>query len=307
MTPLITPRRLAAWCLFVGLLAGLAAALGVFARGDGAFETVTSVRGEAYRMATDGVYANSALQLVAEGVGWDVFTLLVAVPTLVLTVPFVARGSFLATLIATGALGYVLYLHLEYAVTWAFGPMFILFISALAASLIGLVGAGALLARAGLSDRFDRRFPRRAWAGLSLGMSLLLIVMWSGRIAGALATATPALHGESTMTVQALDIGLVVPISVVIAVAAVRRHPVGLAAALAFAVMFVLMSAAIASMMVSSWVVTGVPAMEPIVGFTLASVAALTLLSRMLASANNPGSREPTEQARIAEPHLSTP
>jgi hypothetical protein len=47
--------------------------------------------------------------------------------------------------------------------------------------------------------------------------------------------------------------------------------------------------------------------MEPIVGFTLASVAALTLLSRMLASANNSGSREPTEQARIAEPHPSTP
>jgi hypothetical protein len=297
----------AAWLLLVAVLAGVAAAVGIFARGDGAFETVTSARGETYRIATDGVYANSALQLVAEGVGWDVFTLLAAVPALLIAVPFVARGSFPATLIATGTLGYVLYLHLEYAVTWAFAPIFILFISTLASSLVGLVGASVLLARAGLSGRFDQRFPRRAWAGLSLGMSALLIVMWSGRIAEALATATPVLHGDSTMTVQALDLGLVVPVSVVIAVAAVRRHPVGLAAATAFAVTFVLMSAAIATMMVSSWVVTGVPAVEPIVVFTLASLAALAILNRMLASASDSRRPETVERARLAEPLGFTP
>jgi hypothetical protein len=288
-------------------MAGVAAALGVFGRGDGAFETVTSVRGETYRIATDGVYANSALQLVAEGVGWDVFTLLVAVPALLIAVPFVARGSFPATLVATGGMGYLVYLHLEYAVTWAFGPMFILFVSTLAASLVGLLGAAAVLARAGLADRFDQRFPRRAWAGLSLGMSLLLVVMWSGRIADALAAATPVLHGESTMTVQALDLGLVVPISVVIAVAALARHPIGLAAAAAFAVTFVMMSAAIAAMMISSWIVTGVPAVEPIVVFTLASVAASILLSRMLASVNDSVSREAAARPRVVEPYLSSP
>ena len=41
---------------------------------DGALATVTSARGETYDVATTGVYANNAMQLVAEGVGWDVFT-----------------------------------------------------------------------------------------------------------------------------------------------------------------------------------------------------------------------------------------
>jgi hypothetical protein len=307
MTPLITPRRLAAWLVLVAILAAAAAALGVFARGDGTFETVTSVRGETYRMAADGVYANSALQLVAEGVGWDVFTLLITVPTLVMSAPFVARGSFAATLVAAGLLGYLVYMHLEYAVTWALGPLFPVFICTLAAGLVGLVGSGVLLARAGLADRFDRRFPRRAWAALSLGMSVLLTAMWAGRIADALGAATPTLHGESTMPVQALDLGLVVPVSVVIAIAALRRNPVGLAAAAAFAVTFVVMSAAIASMMVSSWIVTNVPAVEPTVIFTLASVAALILLLRMLASLTGRSSREQELQLRIGQPHISTP
>jgi hypothetical protein len=285
VTPLVTPRRVAAWCALVALLAGLAAALGVFARGDGAFASVTSPRGETYDIATSGVYANNALQLVAEGLGWDIFTLLVAVPALAVAAWFVAGGSFRGMLVATGMLGYFSYLHLEYAVTWAFGPVFVLFVAILAASLVGLVGTTLLVARGGLADRFDDRFPRRTWAALSIGMSLMLVVLWAGRIAEALAAAVPPLHGETTMTVQALDLGLVVPISVLIAVAALRRDPAGLASAAAFAVTFVTMSAAIAAMMISSWIVTGVSALPPILVFSAASLAGLWAARRMYGSA----------------------
>ncbi len=267
----------------VALLAGIAAALGVFARGDGSFVTVTSARGEVYEMATTGVYANNALQVVAEGVGWDVFTLGVAAPALLLAAIGVWRGSSRAALVTTGLLGYVLYNHLEYAVTWAFGPLFPLFVILFAASLAGVIGFGALIAAEGIGHRFSDRFPRRSWAALSIGMSSLLTVMWAGRIADALGTdAAPQLHGETTMTVQALDLGLVVPLSLIIAVAALRRHPAGLAAAASFSVAFVAMSAAIAAMMISSWIVTGVPAIEPIVIFGVACLLGIVVAIRML-------------------------
>lgn len=269
----------------VALLAGAAAALGVFARGDGSFVTVTSARGEVYEMATTGVYANNALQVVAEGVGWDVFTLVAAAPALLLAAIGTWRGSSRAALVATGLLGYVLYLHLEYAVTWAFGPLFPLFVILFAASVAGLIGFGALIAAEGIGRRFSERFPRRSWAALSIGMGGLLIMMWAGRIGEALGTdAAPQLHGETTMTVQALDLGLVVPISLVIAVAALRGHPAGLAAAAAYSVSFVAMAAAIASMMVSSWIVTGVPAIEPIVIFGAACLLGIAVSLRMLRS-----------------------
>jgi hypothetical protein len=293
---LITPRRLAAWTLLVTALVGCAAAFGVFARGDGASVLVTSARGETYEMATSGVYANNALALVAEGVGWDVFTLLVVVPA------FVARSSFRAVLVAAGLFGYVTYLHLEYAVTWAFGPMFPLFAVTLGASLVGIVAAAILLAGFGIRERFDARFPRRSWAGVSLGMSILLVVLWSARIVEGLTASVPTLHGETTMTVQALDLGLVVPMAVVIAVAALHRHPAGLAAAAAFSVTFVTMSAAIAAMMVSSWIVTGVSALPPIVVFSLAAITGLWTAARMYASADPIARPEPVEGAAGLRP-----
>lgn len=279
----------------VALLGGLAAAIGVFARGDGASQLVTSARGEVYEMAASGIYANNALAVVAEGIGWDLFTLLVAAPALLVASIGVLRGSFGAALVATGMLGYFFYLHLEYAVTWAFGPMFVVFVTLLAASVAGLIGFAALLATEGVRDRFADQFPRRSWAALSIAMSVLLVALWASRIADALRATVPDLHGETTMTVQALDLGLVVPVSVIVAVAALRRHPAGLVAAAAFCVTFATMSAAIGSMMVSSWIVTGTPAVEPIVVFGVAAALAVLIGIRIFSSL-----RSPTEGAALA-------
>jgi hypothetical protein len=182
-------------------------------------------------------------------------------------------------------LGYFLYMHLEYAVTWTFGPMFPLFIATYGSSLVGIVAVAALIAVAGVRDRFDERFPRRRFAALNIAMALLLTAMWIGRIADGLAAETPALHGEVTMTVQALDLGLVVPVLLMGAIAALRRIPVGMAAAAAFAVTFLTMSMAIAAMMVSASIVTGVLQLPPIVIFGLAGIAGLLLVARIYGSA----------------------
>ena len=86
-------RGLAVLCLVVGLAVAAAAAAGIFLRGDGSTRLVTSVRGETYEMATTGIYAWNAQRVVAEGVGWDLVTLVVAVPALLLALPSLARGS----------------------------------------------------------------------------------------------------------------------------------------------------------------------------------------------------------------------
>ena len=278
-------RATAGLCAFVGAMAGVAAGLGVFWRGDGTFVPATSALGESYEVAVGGVYAGSARQLVAEGVGWDLFTLLVAVPILLIAALYVARGSFRGDLVAAGMLGYFLYMHLEYSVTWAFGAMFPLFVAICGLSLVGLVAISALIADAGVDDRFNQRFPRRSYAALTIGMALLLAVMWIGRIAEGLAASTATLHGETTMTVQALDLGLMVPISVIVAIAVLRRVAVGMVAAAAFGVTFVAMATAIAAMMVSASIVTGVPQLPPIVVFGLAGAAGLALVVRILATA----------------------
>ena len=107
-------------CLAIALLTAGAAAAGLFLRGDGSFEPVTSVRGEQYEMATTGVYAYNAERVVAEGIGWDVFTLLFAVPALLAALPSLARGTLRGKLFALGNHAKQFYQKLMYAMTWAF-------------------------------------------------------------------------------------------------------------------------------------------------------------------------------------------
>jgi hypothetical protein len=268
-------------CCLVAVLAAIASALGVFARGAGAFVTVTSVRGDTYEMATGGLYAYNAQRVVAEGVGWDIVTLFLAVPALVVAAFFVARGSFRGRLFAAGLLGYFLYQYLEYSVTWAFGPLFLLFVATYATSLIGIGWIGWSLATDRTREPMGDQFPRRGWAALNFTMSGLLALMWLQRIALALGGDHGILLGETTLTVQALDLGLVVPISVLSAVLVLRRTQVGYALAAAYGVAFATMAAAITGMLLSAWAVEGTLEIVPVAMFALASISAVALLVRI--------------------------
>ena len=262
-------------CAAIAAVTGVVAAIGIFARGDGSHVPATSARGVEFDMATNGVYAYNAQRVVAEGVGWDVFTLVVAVPALLVAGYFVARGSFPGRLFAMGVLGYFLYQYLEYAVTWAFGPLFLAFVVIYATSLVSIVGIGAGVAREGIAGRFGNDFPRRSWAALSVAMSALLIVMWLGRIAAGLSgdLAGAGLASETTLTIQALDLGLVVPACLASAVLAWRRSQAGYAFATAFSVTFLGMAAAIASMLLSAWAVEGTLEVVPIAIFAIAAIS----------------------------------
>lgn len=276
-------RAMAAFAVIVGLMAALAAAVGVFARGDGSYEIVTSVRGVTYAMATTGVYAYNAQRVVSEGVGWDVFTLFVAVPTMLAAAGFVAGGSFRGRLLALGLFGYFFYQYLEYAMTWAFGALFPLFVLIFGSSLIALIWFGASVASDGIADRFGADFPGRPFAVISVVMAILLVVMWTARIAAGLSGDLEAagLQGETTLVVQALDLGLVVPTALLIAALAWRRTAAGQVLASIYVVTSVSMSAAIVAMLVSAGIVEASFELPPILIFGAFLVATLALAIQM--------------------------
>jgi hypothetical protein len=301
-------RGMAALCGGVALLAGAAAAMGVFARGDGSFETVTSVRGVTYEMATTGVYAFNAERVVAEGVGWDVFTLLLAVPAMLLVLPLVARGSFRGRLFALGLLAYFFYQYLEYSLAWAFGPLFPLFVLIYGGSLAGLVWLGVSVGRSGVDARFGERFPGRGFALLNVSLAALLSLMWFGRIAQGLSgdLLAAGLRGETTMVVQALDLGLVVPAALFVSVLGWRRGAWGRTLAAVYIVAATAMAAAILGMLISAGLVEGTFEVPPIAMFAVfVSLAALVgglIYRSALPDAPGPEQRRPAAVVASARP-----
>ena len=273
-------------CLLLALAVGVVAGIGVFGRGDMAVETVTSVRGESYELITDGVYAYNSERLVAEGVGWDVFTLFIVVPAMLLALPSLRRGSLVARLFAVGLLGYLFYQYLMYAMAWSFGPLFLPFVVIYAVSLVAIVWIISTVDIGMLPSRFDSRFPAKGMAIFSFIMALLLVGMWAQRISLGLSGDLEAamLLGQTTMVVQALDLGLIVPLAAFTGFMVWQKRAWGYLLASVLVVKAIAMCGAITAMLVSAWVVEGAPDIGGLAIFVTAALVSAWLGSRMLRS-----------------------
>lgn len=273
-------------CAAVAVLMATAAAIGVFARGDGAALATTSIRGEPYAYVTSGVYAYNAARVVAEGVGWDWFTLLFAAPALLVVTPAVARGSLRGRLLALGLLAYGFYQYFMYAVTWAFGPLFPLFIVIYAASLIAAARILTTLPVHELPARLGPRFPRRGMAAVATIIAVALVGMWSARIVAGLRGDWDGavLLGSTTMVIPAMDLGLVVPLCLWTAHAIRRGRPIGYLLAAILVVKGFAMGAAIVAMLLSAWADGGGLELPALAFFSAVTLAMGWLGGRMYAA-----------------------
>jgi hypothetical protein len=284
-----TRTGMAVLCLVVALLTGAAAAIGVFLRGEGTTESVVSPRGEVYEMVTDGIYRYNAQRLVAEGVGWDLFTLFAAVPALLVALLGVSRDRLRWKLFALGILAYLFYQYLMYAVTWAFGPLFLLFVGIYAGALAAILWILSTIRVKELPERFSDRFPGLGMGVFSLAIGLVLTGMWLGRIIPATAGQIQGvLVGQTTLVVQALDLGLIVPLAVFTGVMAWRRRPLGYLLASVLVVKGAAMAAAISAMLLVAWSVEGTLEIAPLAFFVLVVAAAVWLGVRMYRSVSSP-------------------
>jgi hypothetical protein len=280
------PSLLPALVVLVALLAGIASLAGIVLRGDLATEPWTTLRGEAIDVVTGGIYAWNALPVVSEGIGWDLVTLVLAVPGALLAAIGIARGSYRATLVALGFLVYFLYQYAEYAMFWAIGPLYPLHVllTGLALSATALLVAGLDLTEA--TRRFGAGFPRRAVAGLGVFMVVVLSALWLPTVGRVVVggEVQGLLNGGNTLVVPAFDLGFLVPLGIFTAVTAWRRHPAGHLLATTVVVKAVAMGAAITAMLLVEWVTTGAFAAVPIALFALTSLGAAAIGYRVYGS-----------------------
>jgi hypothetical protein len=278
--------KIAMLCALVTVLVAIAAAVGIFFRGNGEAVEVVSVRGESYLMITEGIYRFNSQRMVAEGVGWDIFTLFVAVPALLLVLPRIARGSLHARLFGIGLLAYFFYQYFMYALAWALGPLLLLFIPIYTLSFAAAAWIVSTIRMDDLAQRASERFPRQGMAILCVLLSLFLILSWLRMIVAGLngEFENGALLGQTTMVVQAMDLGMIVPLALFTAVAAWQRWPIGYLLSIVFVVKAVAMAGAICAMLLMAWAVEGSPEVASLVIFGATAGAALWLGIRMYRS-----------------------
>jgi hypothetical protein len=227
------------------------------------------------------VYGRNPATIVPALRGQDLVTLL-AVPVLTAAVAGAWRGSQRATLIWLGVLGYMAYTYAGAAVGYAFAELTLLYIALFSLAVHGLAAAASALDTTAIAEAFDETTPRRAVTAFLALIGLLLAALWLGQIGAFLVSgALPAgvvAAGGGPYFVYALDLGLILPLTVLGASWLWRRRPWGYVLASYILVKATTMGLALLAM---NWfgMLAGVPADPlPLLGFyTLLAAGGLAL------------------------------
>ena len=260
----------------------IAVSVGIFWQDNGSPFEFKTLRGETVMIQGRGLYKYDSVSFAAQGIAQDVVTLLVGIPLLVASIMLYRRESFRGKLLLAGTLGYFLYTYVSYAFGAAYNNLFLLYVALFSLSLYAFILSIGSIGVATLPARFSERLPRRLVSTLLFAVGGFLVLAWSGRIGSALLDGSVpyGLESNSTLPLQAMDLGLIAPLAFVSGILLLRRSPWGYLLSSVALIKGFMMSFALIAMIVGE-MLAGVQiyAGETVMFFVLTlSIIAVTLL-----------------------------
>ncbi len=147
---------------------------------------ITSVAGLLYGTT---LYLTEEMLLVK--LPTDLFTLIVGLPILIGSMWLARRGNLLGLLCWPGALFYVLYLYLAYAIGVPFNVLFLAYVALVTLSAYTIIGLGASIDAEAVRQRLAGAVPARLAGGILIIVSVLFILINLANIVNALTRPTP--------------------------------------------------------------------------------------------------------------------
>ncbi len=194
----------------VGILAALAALQGLF---------------------NQAAYASEAASFAIQGRAQDLVTVVWVLPLYGVALYHLRRGSLAARLAWLGMLLYFAYTYVLAAMGLAHNSLFLLYVATYSLSLALLIVGLTCMHLSDLPWRFSLRLPRRAIAVFMLLVGAALAGLWLMEIVRALAAGRlPSMLADTvtqSLVVQALDLGIIVPLSILGGIALWRGTGLG--------------------------------------------------------------------------------
>jgi len=210
--------------------AAVSAGIGIFSSGGPGPFTYTSIRGEEVPIYGRGLYRHMSADVAVQGIGHDYVTLFLAVPALGIALGAARRGGLRSRLVLAGILGYFLVTYLFYLVMGMYNPLFLVYALLLGCSFFALAVTLFGVDLAGLAASFKERTPVRLSGGFLIFNTLSIAFLWLGVVVPPLRDGSlypVELQHYTTLIVQGLDLGLLLPLSFVSGWLLVKKRPLG--------------------------------------------------------------------------------
>ncbi|MCP4429027.1 MAG: hypothetical protein GY803_31465 [Chloroflexi bacterium] len=200
--------------LLIGILALIVASAGIFYQTSGEPYPYTNHRGESVMINGYGLYYYDTVSSAAQMQGNDLVTLVVGLPLLAVSVVLAFRGSLRGKLLLAGTLGFFLYTYMSMATLAAYNALFLIYVAIFTLSFYAFILSMMSFDLKTLPQAFSEKLPHGWIVGLMFLIGSFLLVAWLGRILPPLfQNGMPALENTTTLVIQFMDLGLIVPLA----------------------------------------------------------------------------------------------
>lgn len=218
--------------IFLAILTALFAVIqsgaGLFWQAEGSPFDFTTLHGEVVKIYGQGIYRYDTYFKAPINRGTDAVTLFLAVPLMTAGLLLYSRGSLRGLLLMTGVLSYLLYNAASVVLGTAYNNLFLAYTVYFSASLFAFIMAFQSVNRGELVSRLSTGVPRKGIAALLFLSAAGLLAAWLPDIIGAALQGTaPAIASYTTEVTYAIDLGIIVPASILAGTLILRRAPLG--------------------------------------------------------------------------------
>jgi len=223
-------KTLTALVIIIVITSAIASSTGIFSKeGPGIYEYET-IRGKTVEIYGKGVYQHMTADVAIQGIAQDYITLLLAIPFLLFTLWCYRKGSLKGHFLLAGTLGYFFVTYLFYTVMGMYNYLFLLYLILMCCSFFGLLILLISVDLPTLKSKFSAKTPARIIGSFLIFNSIAIAFLWLEIIVPPLLDGTiypDALNHYTTLIVQGLDLGLLLPLSFVSGWLLVKKEPMG--------------------------------------------------------------------------------
>ncbi|QEA58200.1 hypothetical protein FGL74_00060 [Leuconostoc koreense] len=215
--------------ILIIMLSCLSGAYGIFSHNSiNTGMIISTVHKESIELYGKGIYHNESLAMAMQARGQDIVTLLIAIPTLGISLFLQNRNSVKGRFLVTGSLGYFLYTYASYCFVAMYNSLFLVYIAIFSLSFFAFTLNFSSFHSEEIIYLFrDLKFRKMIGVSIIL-FSLLISLMWLGKIIPTTFSGVPSgLEHYTTLPIQAIDLAIIVPITIIGGVLFIKQKNLG--------------------------------------------------------------------------------
>jgi hypothetical protein len=275
----------------IAIVAAIASSMGVFTNdGVGAYPYQT-IRGETIQIYGKGIYKHMSANVAPQGIAQDYVTLFIGVPLLLIALMWAKKGSLKGRFLLAGVLGYFFVTYLFYLAMGMYNYLFLAYSFLMGTTFFAFALTLLSFDLEATPSVFSEKTPTKFTGGFLIFGAFSIASLWLSVV------IPPLLDGSiipkdvehyTTLIVQGMDLGLLLPLSLVSGWLLIKKTPFGYLMGTTYLIFLSLLMTALCAKIIAMGLLGSniFPVIFIIPTFMLVAVISATLLLKNMLDSN---------------------